>query len=329
LALWIAFNAVVLALLALDLFVFHRSAHEVRFREAAAWSAFWIVLSLCFAAGVYYFRGHEDGLEFLTGYLIEKALSVDNIFVFVLVFSYFRVPPAYQHRVLFWGILAALVMRGAMIGAGVFLIERWAWITYVFGALLVITAIRMAMHDEQDIHVESNPVIRLVRRFLPVSNDYHGQRFFIREERGGRMRLVATPMLIVLAAIETTDLIFALDSIPAIFAITHDPFIVYTSNVCAILGLRALYFLLSGVINTFRWLKLGLSVVLVFVGLKMLLEEVIHVPIAMSLAVIGSLLVVSIVASLIWPAPVTDDPPLPPEKAPPLGSVPPDEEDVR
>jgi len=329
LALWIAFNAVVLALLALDLFVFHRSAHEVRFREAAAWSVFWIVLSLAFGAGVYFFRGHEDGLEFITGYLIEKALSVDNIFVFVLVFSYFRVPLAYQHRVLFWGILAALLMRGAMIGAGVFLIERIAWITYVFGAVLVVTAIRMAMHDETDIHVESNPVIRLVRRLIPVSNRYHGQHFFVREEVRGRMRTVATPMLIVLAAIETTDLIFALDSIPAIFAITHDPFIVYTSNVCAILGLRALYFLLAGVIHTFRWLKLGLSAVLVFVGLKMLLEDFIHVPVGISLAVVGGLLLISIAASLMWPAPVSDDGPTLPERAAELGSEPPEDEDVR
>ena len=305
--LWLAFNAVVLALLALDLFVFHRSAHEVRFREAALWSVFWIVLSLAFGAGVYYFRGHQDGLEFFAGYLIEKALSVDNIFVFVLVFSYFRVPLAYQHRVLFWGILAALLMRGAMIGAGVFLIERFSWILYVFGAFLIITAIRMAMHDEEDIHIDSNPVIRLVRRFLPVTNQYHGQKFFVREEIGGRVRTVATPMLIVLAAIETTDLVFALDSIPAIFAITRDPFIVYTSNVCAILGLRALYFLLAGVIDTFRWLKLGLSAVLVFVGLKMLLEAVIHVPIGISLAVIGGVLITSIVASILWPAPVTDE----------------------
>ena len=322
--LWLAFNAVVLALLALDLFVFHRSAHEVRFREAALWSVFWIVLSLAFGAGVYYFRGHQDGLEFFAGYLIEKALSVDNIFVFVLVFSYFRVPFAYQHRVLFWGILAALVMRGAMIGAGVFLIERFSWITYVFGAFLVITAIRMAMHDEEDIHVDSNPVIRLVRRFLPVSNEYHGQKFFVRQEVGGRVRTVATPMLVVLAAIETTDVIFALDSIPAIFAITHDPFIVYTSNVCAILGLRALYFLLAGVINTFRWLKLGLSVVLVFVGLKMLLEGVIHIPVGVSLAVIGGLLTTSVVASLLWPAPVTDPDDDASGPPPDLGSVPPE-----
>ena len=323
-ALWIAFNTVVLALLALDLFVFHRSAHEVRFREAAGWSVFWILLSLSFGAGVYYFRGRQDGLEFYAGYLIEWALSVDNIFVFVLVFSYFRVPPAYQHRVLFWGIIAAQLMRGAMIGAGVFLIERFAWITYVFGAVLVITAIRMATHDEQDIHVESNPIIRLVRRFMPVTNTYHGQKFFVREEVKGRVRMVATPMLVVLAAIETTDVIFALDSIPAIFAITRDPFIVYTSNVCAILGLRAMYFMLAGVINTFRWLKMGLSVVLVFVGTKMLLEEVIHVPVGVSLAVIGSVLALSVLASLVWPAPVTDEP-APTGPPPQLGSEPPEE----
>jgi tellurite resistance protein TerC len=325
LVVWIAFNAVVLALLALDLFVFHRSAHEVRFREAAAWSVFWVLLSLAFGTGIYFLRGRQDGLEFFAGYLIEWALSVDNIFVFVLVFSYFRVPFAYQHRVLFWGILAAQVMRGAMIGAGVFLIERFAWITYVFGAFLVITAIRMATHDQEDIHVDSNPIIRLVRRFLPVTNEYHGQKFFVRQEVAGRIRTVATPMLVVLAAIETTDVIFALDSIPAIFAITRDPFIVYTSNVCAILGLRALYFLLAGVINTFRWLKLGLSIVLVFVGLKMLLEGVIHVPVGVSLIVIAGLLSASVVASLLWPAPVTDDDGdgLAPE--PVLGSEPPEE----
>ena len=324
--LWIAFHAAVFALLALDLFVFHRSAHEVRIREAAAWSAFCIVLSLAFAAGVYVFRGPQDGLEFLTGYLVEVALSVDNIFVFVLVFSYFRVPANLQHRVLFWGILGALVMRGAMIGAGVWLIERFDWITYVFGAVLVITAIRMATHDEQDLHVESNPVIRLVRRFIPVSNVYHGQKFFVKEEVRGRLRLVATPLLIVLAAIETTDLIFALDSIPAIFGITHDPFIVYTSNVCAILGLRALYFVLAGVINTFRYLKLGLSTVLIFVGLKMLLEEVIHIPVGLSLAVIGALLALSIGASLLWPASILE-PPLPEAPADePLGSLPPEDE---
>lgn len=325
-ALWIAFNAVVLGLLALDLFVFHRAAHEVRFREALAWSIFWIVLSLAFAAGVYVFRGHEDGLEFLTGYLIEKALSVDNIFVFILIFSYFRVPLAYQHRVLFWGILAALLMRGGMIGAGVWLIERFDWISYVFGAILVITAIRMATHDEEDIHVEANPIVRLVRRFVPVSNRYHGQKFFVQEEVGGRMRRVATPLLIVLAAIETTDLVFALDSIPAIFAITRDPFIVYTSNVCAILGLRALYFLLAGVIHTFRWLKLGLSGVLVFVGVKMLLEEVVHIPVGLSLAVIGTAITVSILASLLWPASALEESPAPADEAPPqLGSQPPND----
>jgi tellurite resistance protein TerC len=212
-------------------------------------------------------------------------------------------------------------MRGAMIGAGVWLIERFDWISYVFGALLVITAIRMATHDEEDIRVEANPIVRLVRRFFPVTDVYHGQKFFIREEIGGRMRRVATPLLIVLAAIETTDLVFALDSIPAIFAITRDPFIVYTSNVCAILGLRALYFLLAGVIHTFRWLKMGLSAVLVFVGVKMLLEEVVHVPVGISLGVIGGLILVSMIASLLWPASEVPEPPAAEE---PLGSLPSD-----
>jgi tellurite resistance protein TerC len=314
---WVGFNVFVLAMLALDLFVFHREAHEVRLKEAAGWSIFWVALALLFNVGLYYVRGADDGLAFLTGYLIEKALSVDNIFVFVLVFSYFDVPPRYQHRVLFWGILGALVMRGAMIGAGALLIARFHWIIYVFGAFLVITGIRMATQTERAIEPESNPVIRLVRRFIPVSNAYQGQRFFTRQEIGGRMRRVATPLFIVLVLVETTDLIFALDSIPAIFAVTTDPFLVYTSNVFAILGLRALYFLLAGVIHRFHYLKLALSLVLVFVGAKMLLTDVYHVPIAISLGVIAVLLATSIVASLLFPKavaehdPLAHDPPVP------------------
>src|SRR5690606_9438592 len=215
--LWAGFNAVILALLALDLFVFHREAHEVRVREAAIWSIFWVVLSLAFGAGVYYFRGSDAGLEFFTGYLIEKALSVDNIFVFVLIFGYFGVPQKYQHRVLFWGILGALVMRGTMIGAGALLIQRFHWILYIFGAFLVFTGIRMAKGNDHDIEPEANPVLRLVRRYLPVTTTYHGQRFFVREPVGqeGRLRLVATPLFVVLVLVETTDLIFAVDSIPA------------------------------------------------------------------------------------------------------------------
>lgn len=312
--LWVGFNVFVLAMLALDLGVFHRQAHEVSIKEAGAWTALWIALAMVFNFGLYHYMGPEAGLQFLTGYLIEKALSVDNIFVFVLIFSYFNVPPRYQHRVLFWGILGALVMRGAMIGAGVALINQFHWIIYVFGAFLVFTGIRMATQTEHAIEPESNPVIRLVRKFTAVTNQYHGQNFFVREEVGGKMRRVATPLFVVLVLVETTDLIFAVDSIPAIFAVTTDPFLVYTSNVFAILGLRALYFLLAGVIHKFHYLKLGLSVVLVFVGVKMLLIDVYKIPIGLSLGVIASVLAVSVVASLLFPKaaeahdPVTTDP---------------------
>jgi tellurite resistance protein TerC len=319
--LWVGFNVFVLAMLALDLGVFHRKAHEVGVREAAAWSALWVSLALVFNYGVYRFMGPEAGLQFLTGYLIEKALSVDNIFVFVLIFSYFQVPARYQHRVLFWGILGALVMRGAMIAAGAALIHEFHWIIYVFGAFLVFTGIRMATQKEMDIEPESNPVIRLVKRFIPVSSRYHGQSFFVREEVGGRTRRVATPLFVVLVLVETTDLIFAVDSIPAIFAITTDTFLVYTSNVFAILGLRALYFLLAGVIHRFHFLKLGLSAVLVFVGAKMLVADVYKVPVGISLGVIALLLGASVVASLLFPKaaeehdPVAHDPlaPAPPD----------------
>jgi tellurite resistance protein TerC len=299
--LWIGFNVLVLGLLALDLFVFHREAHEVRVREAAGWTAFWIVLALLFNAGVYVFMGPGKGLEFLTGYVIEKALSVDNIFVFVMVFAYFGVPAKYQHRVLFWGILGALVMRGAMIGAGAYLIEQFHWVIYIFGGFLVLTGIRMGTHDHQDIEPEANPVIRLVRRMLPITQGYRGQKFFVRGDAGRAATLMATPLFVVLVFVETTDLLFALDSIPAIFAITEDPFIVYTSNVFAILGLRALYFLLAGVIHRFHYLQLGLSVVLVFVGIKMLAADVIHVPVGVSLAVIAAVLALAVAASLLWP----------------------------
>ncbi|HEV2145955.1 MAG TPA: TerC family protein [Longimicrobiaceae bacterium] len=314
--LWVGFNVFVLAMLALDLGVFHREAHEVSMKEAGGWSAFWVALALLFNAGIYHFMGPREGLEFLTGYLIEKALSVDNIFVFVLIFSYFRVPPKYQHRVLFWGILGALLMRGAMIGAGAVLIERFHWIIYVFGAFLVFTGIRMATQGEPDIEPESNPVLRLVRRFTAVTQVYHGQKFFVREAAapGGPLQWVATPLFVVLVLVETTDLIFAVDSIPAIFAVTRDPFLVYTSNVFAILGLRALYFLLAGVIHKFHYLQLGLAVVLVFVGTKMLLADVYHVPIGISLGVIALVLGSAVGASLLFPKraeahdPVVHDP---------------------
>ena len=328
--LWVGFNVFVLAMLAIDLGVFHKKAHEVSLKEAGTWTTVWVVLALVFNYGIYRFMGPAAGLEFLTGYLIEKALSVDNIFVFVLIFSFFRVPPRYQHRVLFWGILGALVMRGAMIAIGAALIQEFHWIIYVFGAFLVFTGIRMATQTEHAIEPESNPVIRLVRRFVPVTNAYHGQSFFIRQELGGRLRWVATPLFVVLVLVETTDLIFAVDSIPAIFAITTDPFLVYTSNVFAILGLRALYFLLAGVIHRFHYLKLGLSVVLVFVGAKMLLTDVYKLPVQMSLGIIALVLVASVVASLLFPKaaaahdPVEHDPLTPAGDEPVHAPIPPE-----
>ncbi|MFW6201454.1 MAG: TerC family protein [Gemmatimonadota bacterium] len=302
---WVAFNLLILVFLAVDLGVFHREPHAIGVKEAGIWSAIWIALSLVFNYGVYQVLGTETGLEFLTGYLIEKSLSVDNIFVFVLIFSYFGVPREYQHRVLFWGILGALIMRGTLIAAGAFLIHRFDWIFYVFGAFLVATAIRMATQDEHDVEPEANPVIGLVRRLVPISRNYAGPQFFVREPigRAGATRLVATPLLVVLIMVETTDLIFALDSIPAIFGITSDPFIVYSSNVFAILGLRALYFLLAGVIERFEYLKYGLALILGFVGFKMLLEDLIHVPILTSLAVIAGVLTASIVLSLVLEPP--------------------------
>lgn len=299
---WIIFNVVVLGLLALDLGVFHRKAHAVSVKEAAIWSVIWISLSLLFNLGIYFTEGKEIAMQFLAGYLIEKSLSVDNIFVFIMLFSFFQVPPAYQHRVLFWGILGALLMRGALIGAGAFLIAQFSWVLYIFGAFLVYTGFRMALHKEDDhIDVESNRAVRLLRRFFPLTNGYRGQKFFT-VENGVRM---ATPLLVVLVIVETTDLIFALDSIPAIFAVTQDPFIVYTSNVCAILGLRALYFLLAGVMQSFHYLKYGLSLVLVFVGVKMLITDFYHVSIGLSLGVIACILTVSILASLLVRQPIT------------------------
>ncbi|MDN5270909.1 TerC family protein [Chloroflexus sp. MS-CIW-1] len=310
---WVGFNLLVLTLLALDLGVFHREAHEVSLREAAIWSVVWIALAMTFNVALYLFwdqimpnsdlSASDAGLAFLTGYLIEKALSVDNIFVFVLIFSYFAVPAKYQHRVLFWGILGALVMRGSMIAAGAALIKQFHWIIWVFGVFLIFTGIRMAMSQEEQVEPEKNPVIRLFRRFMPISDRYDGQKFLTRQNG----MLMATPLLLVLVMVETTDLIFAVDSIPAIFAVTQDPFIVYTSNVFAILGLRALYFVLAGVVHLFHYLKLGLSVVLSFVGIKMLLPDLSaaligvswKIPTAASLGVVATIISVSIIASLI------------------------------
>lgn len=302
-AVLIAFNAGVLAVLAIDLGIFNKKAHRISVKEAAAWSSVWIALSFAFAGFIRYWLGHEAALEFITGYVIEYSLSIDNIFVIVLIFSYFRIAEKHQHRVLFWGIIGALLMRGAMITAGAYLIHRFHWIMYVFGAFLVFTGIRMATQDEADIEPESNPVLRLVRRLLPVTQDFRDQRFFVKEplHRGEKARLLATPLFIVLVLVETTDLIFAVDSIPAIFAVTRNPLLVYTSNVCAILGLRSLYFMLAGVIYKFHFLKLGLAVVLSFVGVKMLLGGIYEIPIFASLLVIALILAISIVASLVFP----------------------------
>ncbi|MEO8193332.1 MAG: TerC family protein [Gemmatimonadales bacterium] len=302
-ALFIAFNVGVIAVLAIDLGIFNKKAHTASVKEAASWSGVWITLSLGFAGLIWWMYGDQKALEFVTGYLIEYSLSIDNIFVIVLIFSYFRIPDKYQHRVLFWGIIGALLMRGGMIGAGTYLIQRFHWIIYFFGAFLVFTGIRMATHDEADIEPEANPILRLVRRLLPVTHDYRGQSFFVKEppKRGEAATLMATPLFVVLVLVETTDLVFAVDSIPAIFAITRDPFIVYTSNVCAILGLRSLYFLLAGVIHKFQFLKLGVAVVLTFVGVKMLLSSEYPIPIHISLFVIVGILGVAVAASMVFP----------------------------
>ena len=302
---WVGFNAFVLAMLALDLGVFHRKAHVVRAKEAAMWTVVWVLLALIFCAGLYYFKGGETALTFLTGYLIEESLSIDNIFVIVMIFAYFKVPDEHQHRVLFWGILGALVMRGIFIGVGTYLIERFHWIIYVFGALLVVTGIRMALQHDEHFDASQNPVLKLVRRFFPVTEQYHGKHFFVVEN--GRRFL--TPLMVVLILVEFTDLIFAIDSIPAIFALTTDPFLVYTSNIFAVLGLRSLYFLMARVVHKFHHLKYGLAIILTFVGTKMLIENWVHVPILVSLGVIIVVLAGSIVASLIFPKPAEPDTP--------------------
>jgi tellurite resistance protein TerC len=305
---WGGFIACILFFLALDLGVFHRRAHVVKFKEALGWTTLWVALSLCFglfiAPAIVNDWGQRDSVEFVTGYIIELSLSMDNVFVIALIFAYFRVPLEFQHRVLFWGILGALVMRGAMIGAGAAIIKSFSWTLYLFGAFLVFTGIKMLFVDDEGVQPEKNPVIRLARKFFPVTTELHGQRFTIRE--GGRLLL--TPLALVLLMVETTDLIFALDSIPAIFAITTDPFIVFTSNVFAILGLRSLYFVLAGAIEYFRYLKVGLSFVLVFIGVKMLIAPhgdgpakwfQVKIDSNVSLLVVGAIIITSIALSVM------------------------------
>jgi tellurite resistance protein TerC len=293
---WFAFIGSVLLMLALDLGVFHRKAHVVSVREAATWSAIWVALGLAFGGLVYSWMGPQKGLEYFTGYLLEKSLAVDNIFVFVLVFSYFATPALYQHRVLFWGVIGALVMRGIMIFAGSALIKEFHWILYVFGGILLLTGIKMLFQrKEGEADLNKNPAVRLARRMFKISDTYDGQKFFT-VQNGVRM---ATPLFLVLMFIEFTDLVFAVDSIPAIFAVTTDPFIVFTSNVLAILGLRSMYFLLANIIHRFVYLKTGLSIILLFIGIKMLLLDIYKIPTLISLLVVAGILSVSIVASLI------------------------------
>src|SRR5688572_266894 len=296
---WIyaGFTLFVLGTLALDLGVFHRKAHAVQPKEAGVWVAIWTALSFVFAGILFFWKGHQQALLFVTGYLVELSLSADNIFVIVMIFGYFSVPPKYQHRVLFWGILGALIMRGAFIGMGALLIERFSWIMYVFGAFLVVTGIKMAMRQDEEFDAEKNVVMKTARRFLRVTNRYDGQKFFTKEMGF----TVATPLFLVLLLVEFTDLVFAVDSIPAIFAITTDPFLVYTSNVFAILGLRSMYFLLAGVVNKFVYLKYGLSAILTFIGVKMLIINWYHVPIWFSLGFILVTLAITIGASFLFP----------------------------
>jgi tellurite resistance protein TerC len=304
---WLGFGLFILFMLALDLGVLNRKAHVVRYKEAAIWSVVWVLLASAFAGWVFWSHGSLSGTQFVAGYLIELSLSVDNLFVFLLIFSYFKVPAKFQHRVLFWGVLGALVMRITMIGLGAALIERFHWIIYVFGVFLIYTGFKMLTQEEKDVHPEDNPFVRLVTRFIPISRHYEGEKFFT--VRDGKK--VGTLLLLVLVIVEITDLVFAVDSIPAIFGITTNTFIVYTSNVFAILGLRSLYFLLAGVVEKFHYLKVGLSIVLSFVGLKMLTEGLVseHFGLSDEAIITGSLCFValillgSVAASLLWPPP--------------------------
>jgi len=293
---WILFNLFVLVMLVLDLGVFHRRTHVVRFREALLWSAMWIALAAIFAVIVYFWHGRGSALEFVTGYVIELSLSVDNLFVFLLIFRYFQVPTVHQHKVLFWGILGALIMRAVFILAGVGLIRQFHWIIYIFGALLVYSGIKLFRQENAEIHPEKNPLLRLFRRWIPVTKDYEGAKFFVR-----RPGLYATPLFIVLLVVETTDVLFAVDSIPAILAITLDAFIVYTSNVFAILGLRSMYFALAGMMELFHYLHYGLSLVLIFVGGKMLVSHYYQIPTELALGIVAGILIISVVASMLHP----------------------------
>lgn len=303
---WLAFNLLVLGLLALDLLVLNRRDHAIGLREALGWSAFWIALSLTFNFFVYVWKGDQAGLEFLTAYLLEKALSVDNLFVFILLFNYFKVPAEYQHKVLFWGILGALVLRATFIVVGVALIQRFAWTSYLLGAFLIYTGVQLLRSgDEPEVDPDGNWVVRFVSRHLPVTKHFEGGHFFVQKEK---LRF-ATPLFLVLVMVETTDVVFAADSIPAVLAVSRDPFIVYSSNVFALLGLRALYFALAGVIHLFHYLHYGLALILMFIGVKMLITYFgVHITEVLSLAIVGGVLAVSVIASLLFPKPAVDEP---------------------
>ncbi len=296
---WGIFSVLIVGMLFLDLVVFHREEHEVSLKESLIWTGVWIALGLLFALFIYVQMGLDATLAYLAGYLIEKSLSLDNIFVFQVIFTYFAVPPKYRHKVLFWGVVGALVMRGVFIFVGVALINTFHWIIYIFGLLLIVTGIRMVTEKDKTVEPDRNPLIRLFRRFFPMVPDYVNGRFFVRKEG----RLYATPLFAVLLVVESTDVVFAVDSIPAIMALTTDPVIIYTSNVFALLGLRALYFALAGLIQLFHYLNYGLSVILVFVGVKMLVSSVYKIPTWVALLVVVATLLASIVASVFWPKP--------------------------
>ncbi|NGP88349.1 TerC family protein [Fodinibius halophilus] len=304
--LWTVFNIFIIAMLIIDLTVFHDKDDKETIRQALIWTGVWIALALIFGVGIYYYMGTQTALDYYTGYLIEKSLSVDNIFVFLLVFSYFKVPEEYQHKVLFWGIFGALIMRFLFIFTGVALLERFHWIIYIFGGFLVFTGIKLAFEKDKEVHPERNPILKLVRKIIPTTKSYHGSAFFIRKMG----KLIATPLFVVVVVIETTDVVFALDSIPAILAITRDEFIVYSSNAFAILGLRALYFALSGIMRLFHYLHYGLSAILVFVGIKMLLADFYHIPTPFALGFIAFTLAASVIASIMYPleeAPIDEE----------------------
>jgi len=292
---WVIFIIFIVALLVLNLKIFHRKAHIIRLREALLWSAFWIILALVFNVVIYFWLGFQKGLEFFTAYLVEKSLSVDNLFVFLLIFSYFQVPQKYEHKVLFWGILGALVMRILFILAGITLINKLHWMIYIFGGFLVLVGVRMALPRKEEIHPEKNPVLKLFKLFMPITTDFGEGKFFLKTPG----RYFATPLFIALLVVETTDVVFAVDSVPAVLAITRDPFIAYTSNVFAILGLRSLFFALSGVMRMFIYLKYGLAIILVFIGAKMLISEHYKIPTHLALAVVGGVLAISILISVI------------------------------